>query len=101
MHSSGTEAFDTQGGENQQVARAKFLWKASDALTATLSLDWTHTNQPSTASTVLATITDPANPAAVFGPIYNACLLGIPFAPTAALVCGPRNTWGRRCGRRI
>jgi len=94
MHSSGTEAFDTQGGENQQVARAKFLWKASDALTATLSLDWTHTNQPSTASTVLATITDPANPAAVFGPIYNACLLGIPFAPTAALVCGPRNTVG-------
>jgi iron complex outermembrane recepter protein len=94
MHSSGTEAFDTQGGEDQQVARAKLLWKASDSLTATLSLDWTHTNQPSTASTVLETITNPANPAAVFGPIYNACLLGIPFAPTAALVCGPRNTVG-------
>src|SRR6202050_2991102 len=94
MHSSGTESFDTQGGENQQVARAKLLWKASDSLTATLSLDWTHTNQPSTASTVLETITNPANPAAVFGPIYNACLLGIPFAPTAALVCGPRNTVG-------
>ena len=57
MHSSGTETFDTQGGENQQVARAKFLWKATDSLTATLSLDWTHTNQPSTASTVLATNT--------------------------------------------
>src|SRR5580658_391923 len=94
MHSSGTETFDTQGGENQQVARAKLLWKASDSLTATLSLDWAHTNQPSTASTVLETITNPANPAAVFGPIYNACLLGIAFAPTAALVCGPRNTVG-------
>src|ERR1700691_2205882 len=94
MHSSGTEAFDTQGGENQQVARAKFLWKASDALTATLSLDSTHTNQRSTPSPVLETITTPAKPAAVFGPIYNACLLGIPFAPTAALVCGPRNTVG-------
>ncbi len=92
MHSSGTEAFDTQGGENQQVARAKFLWKASDSLTATLSLDWTHTNQPSTASTVLQTIT--SGPSAIFGAIYNACLLGIPFAPTAALVCGPRNTVG-------
>src|SRR6202167_2224670 len=82
MHSSGTEAFDTQGGENQQVARAKFLWKASDALTATLSLDWTHTNQPSTANTVLATNT--AGPTAIFGAIYNACLLGIPFSPNAA-----------------
>src|ERR1700689_591528 len=92
MHSSGTETFDTQGGENQQVARAKFLWKATDSLTATLSLDWTHTNQPSTASTVLATNT--ASPTAIFGAIYNACLLGIPFAPTAALVCGPRNTVG-------
>jgi iron complex outermembrane recepter protein len=92
MHSSGTEAFDTQGGENQQVVRAKLLWKASDSLTATLSLDWTHTNQPSTANTVLATIT--GGPSAIFGAIYNACLLGIPFAPTAALVCGPRNTVG-------
>ncbi|HEY3730524.1 MAG TPA: TonB-dependent receptor [Steroidobacteraceae bacterium] len=92
MHSSGTEAFDTQGGQNQQVVRAKMLWKASDALTATLSVDWTHTNQPSTASTVLQTIT--SGPTAIFGAIYNACLLGIPFAPTAALVCGPRNTVG-------
>jgi iron complex outermembrane recepter protein len=90
LHSSGTEAFDTQGGQNQQVARGKLLWKASDALTATLSFDWTHTNQPSTASTVLA-----ANPAGnVFGGIYNACLLGIEFAPTAALVCGPRGVVG-------
>jgi iron complex outermembrane receptor protein len=92
LHSSGTEAFDTQGGTNQQVARAKLLWKASDSVTATLSLDWTHTNQPSTANTVLATNT--SGPTAVFGAFYNACLLGIPFAPTAALVCGPRNVVG-------
>lgn len=94
MHSSGTETFDTQGGQNEQVARAKLQWTPVDALVATLTIDWTHTNQPSTASTVLQTITDPNNPNAVFGPIYNACLLGIPFAPTAALVCGPRNTVG-------
>ena len=92
LHSSGTEAFDTQGGTNQQVGRAKFLWKATDTVTATLSLDWTHTNQPSTANTVLAT--NVAGPTAVFGAFYNACLLGIPFAPTAALVCGPRGVVG-------
>jgi iron complex outermembrane receptor protein len=94
MHSSGTETFDTQGGQNEQIARAKLQWRPTDSLVATLTVDWTHTNQPSTASTVLQTITDPANPNAIFGPIFNACLLGIPFAPTAALVCGPRNTVG-------
>jgi iron complex outermembrane recepter protein len=92
LHSSGTEAFDTQGGENQQIVRGKLQWKPIDALTAMLSVDWTHTNQPSTASTVLATIT--SGPNAVFGAIYNACLEGAPFAPTAALVCGTRNTVG-------
>ncbi|MGH9643540.1 MAG: TonB-dependent receptor, partial [Terriglobales bacterium] len=92
LHSSGTEAFGTQGGQNEQVLRAKLLWKASDAITATLTFDWTHTNQPSTANTVLAT--NVAGPTAVFGAFYNACLLGVPFAPTAALVCGARNTVG-------
>jgi iron complex outermembrane receptor protein len=92
LHSSGTEAFDTQGGQNEQVARGKLVWTGIDSLTATLAVDWTHTNQPSTASTVLATIT--SGPEAIFGAIYNACLLGIEFAPTAALVCGPRNIVG-------
>jgi iron complex outermembrane receptor protein len=90
MHSSGTETFDTQGGQNEQVMRAKLQWKPSDAVTGMFSVDWTHTNQPSTASTVLDTIT--SGPQAVFGAIYNACLLGIYFAPTAPLVCGTRNT---------
>jgi iron complex outermembrane receptor protein len=92
MHASGTQTFDTQGGTNQQILRGKLVWNASDAVTATLSVDWTHTDQPSTASTVLQTVVTP--PVGIFGPIYNACLLGIPFAPTAALVCGPRNTVG-------
>ena len=92
LHSSGTETFDTQGGTNQQVVRAKLLWKASDAVTATFTGDWTHTNQPSTASTPLEEIT--SGPNAVFGAFYNLCLQGIPFAPTAALVCGPRGVVG-------
>jgi iron complex outermembrane receptor protein len=87
---SGTETFNTQGGTNQQVIRAKVVWKASDSVTATFSGDWTHTNQPSTASTVLATVT--TGPSAVFGAFYNACLLG--QAPGNALVCGPRATVG-------
>jgi iron complex outermembrane receptor protein len=56
------------------------------------SADWTHTNPPSTASTVLQTIT--SGPQAVFGAFYNACLEGVAFAPTAPLVCGTRNTVG-------
>lgn len=92
LHSSGTEAFDTQGGQNEQVARGKLLYKGIDSLTATLSFDWTHTNQPSTASTVLSS--NP--PGSIFGPLFNGCLLGptlLPpntLPPTAALVCGPR-----------
>jgi iron complex outermembrane receptor protein len=92
LHSSGTETFDTQGGQNEQVLRGKLQWKPHDSITGMFSADWTHTNQPSTASTVLQTVTSGA--AAVFGPIYNACLLGIAFAPTAALVCGTRNIVG-------
>src|SRR6267154_175561 len=78
LHSSGTETFDTQGGSNQQVLRGKLQWKPTDSITAMLAADWTHTNQPSTASTVLQTIT--SGPEAVFGAFYNACLQGIAFA---------------------
>ena len=94
LHSAGNETFATQGGTNEQVIRAKLLWRASDAVTATFTADWTHTDQPSTANTVLESVT--SGPNAVFGAIYNACLLGIPFAgPTLSpLVCGPRNVIG-------
>jgi iron complex outermembrane receptor protein len=92
LHSSGTETFDTQGGQNQQILRAKLQWKPADTISATLALDWTHTNQPSTASTVLQTIT--TGPSAVFGAFFNLCLEGVPFVPTAALVCGPRSVVG-------
>jgi hypothetical protein len=44
MHSSGTEAFDTQGGQDEQVLRAKLLWKASDTVTPMVSADWTRTD---------------------------------------------------------
>jgi iron complex outermembrane receptor protein len=91
FHSSGTESFDTQGGTNQQVLRAKVLWKASESVTATFTGDWTHTNQPSTASTVLQTVTTFPQ-GGLFGPFFNACLLG--QAPATALLCGPRGVVG-------
>jgi iron complex outermembrane recepter protein len=93
LHNAGSnEAFDTQGGIDQQVIRAKVLWRVADGLTATVTGDWTHTNQPATANTVLETVT--TGPNAVFGAFYNLCLLGVPFVPTAPSVCGPRNTVG-------
>jgi iron complex outermembrane receptor protein len=93
LHNAGSnEAFDTQGGTNQQVIRAKLLWRVADGLTATVTGDWTHTNQPATANTVLETVT--TGPNAVFGAFYNLCLLGVQFVPTAPLVCGARNTVG-------
>ena len=94
FHASGNETFDTQGGQNQQTARAKFLWLASDAVTATATFDWTHTNQPAYASTVIRTAGQFSDPGAALGAIYNACIQGIMFAPTAPLVCGPRGVVG-------
>jgi iron complex outermembrane receptor protein len=91
LHSSGTEAFDTQGGTNQQTVRAKVVWKASDSVSATFAGDWTHTNQPSTASTVLETVTQ-FSQGGTFGPFFNSCLLGLP--PATALICGPRGVVG-------
>jgi iron complex outermembrane receptor protein len=100
LHSSGTEAFDTQGGVNQQTVRAKLQWKASDTLTATFSGDWTHTNQPATASSVLKTVTTPADdPNVFFGLVYNLCVSGTtfptpPLPPSTAATCGPRGVVG-------
>jgi iron complex outermembrane receptor protein len=91
LHSSGTETFDTQGGTNQQTVRAKVVWKPADSLTATIAGDWTHTNQPSTASTVLQTVTQ-FSQGGTFGPFFNDCLLGLP--PATALICGPRGVVG-------
>jgi iron complex outermembrane receptor protein len=91
LHSSGTETFDTQGGSNQQTIRAKVVWTASDSVTTTFSGDWTHTNQPSTASTALETVTD-FSKGGTFGPFFNDCLLGLP--PATALICGPRGVVG-------
>jgi iron complex outermembrane receptor protein len=71
---------DTQGGQNQQVIRAKLLYLASDSLKVTFTGDWTHENQTALPNTVLAT----TNGTAAGGLInlYNFCTQ---FASLAAL----------------
>jgi iron complex outermembrane receptor protein len=63
------------GGQNQQTARAKLVWDASDRLTATVTGDWTHEDQSATASTVLKTFTTGSSNLAG---AYNACVSGAP-----------------------
>jgi iron complex outermembrane receptor protein len=86
FHNAGTDTFSTEGGQGETVMRAKVLWKATDDIKVTATLDWTHVDESSVPETLLATATSFATPGAVFGPIYNLCLAG-QFNPT---VCGPR-----------
>ena len=55
------------GGENTQNIRAKIEWRAADDLTFTLSGDYTHVDEQSTPSVLLAT-----NPG--LKDIYNTCI---------------------------
>jgi iron complex outermembrane recepter protein len=64
------------GGENQQTARAKLLWRASDNLVLTAAGDWTNEDHSATASTVLKTFT--SGPGNLLAP-YNACVAGAPI----------------------
>jgi len=68
---AGTQSSDANGGINQQVARGKLLWHASDSVDFTFSGDWTHQDQSSTPATVLSVSTTPGN---IFGFLYNYCI---------------------------
>jgi iron complex outermembrane receptor protein len=88
---------NTQGGQNQQVVRAKLLFLASDSLRLTFTGDWTHENQTALPNTILATTNGTAGGGLIN--LYNFCTQ---FASLAALtsfeavnggpppsVCGP------------
>lgn len=91
---------DTQGGQNQQVIRAKLLYLASDALRVTFTGDWTHENQSAMANTIRATTQPPAGqlgPGGFLVGLYNLCTS---FSSLAAVdttmlggalpsICGP------------
>jgi iron complex outermembrane receptor protein len=93
----GTETFSTQGGQGEDVARSKVLWKAADNLSVTWTGDWTHVDESSVPESLLATITAPqagvAPTSALFGEFYNLCLAGV-FPAPAAPSCGNPNLKG-------
>jgi len=85
----GTQTYPTQGGQGQSSMRYKLLWKASPDFTATLTADWTHVRESSTATTLLK-----ADTGSTLGGLYDACVLAPAFlnvlGPGTANVCGPR-----------
>lgn len=72
----GSGTYSALGGQNQQTVRGKLLWTAIENLTVTATVDWTHEDQPATASTVLQTFTTGA---ANLVAAYNACVSGAPI----------------------
>jgi iron complex outermembrane receptor protein len=67
---------DTQGGQNQQVIRAKLLYLAADSLKLTFTADWTHENQSALPNTVRATTQPPTGqlgPGGFLIGLYNLC----------------------------
>src|SRR5881392_3310766 len=66
---AGTDAHDSNGGQNLQVVRGKLLWLASDSMKATFAADWSHENQSAIPNTATLAI-----PNAAFSGIYNLCL---------------------------
>ena len=89
----GTDTYSTEGGQGQDVMRAKVLWKAADKVNVTFTADWTHIDESSTPESLLATITAPqagvAPGTALFGLFYNLCINGV-FTPE----CGKPNLAG-------
>jgi iron complex outermembrane receptor protein len=70
---SGYTTGDNWGGYNTQTIRGKLLWNASDKLTVTSTLDWTHQDQSALPYTVLGTFTGNVA-ASTFSTLYNLCI---------------------------
>jgi iron complex outermembrane receptor protein len=89
----GTETFSSQGGQDEDIMRAKVLWKAADNVKVSLTADWTHVDESSVPETLLATVTTPSAAlypgSALFGLFYNLCIAG-EFIPS----CGNPNLAG-------
>ncbi len=68
------------GGENNQTARAKLVWFASDSAKVTLTGDYTHVDEQPTPSVLLEVNNGLLD-------VYNACIT----TPAADLAAGPLN----------
>jgi iron complex outermembrane receptor protein len=88
--SPGTATFSSLGGQGQDSFRGKVLWKAAANFTVTATVDVTHIDESSTPINPLVTAASPTIPGAGLGFIYNFCVQGIAFVPTAQTLCGPR-----------
>ncbi len=64
---------DNYGGYNVQTVRGKLLWNATDKLTVTTSVDWTHQDQTALPYTILGTYNGNLN-ASTFSTLYNLCI---------------------------
>jgi iron complex outermembrane receptor protein len=90
---AGTDTYATQGGQGENVMRAKLLWKASDSVTVTVTADWTHVAESSVPESLLATATNPPGTVplgSAFGFFYDACISGH-FNPA---LCNVKTTGG-------
>jgi iron complex outermembrane receptor protein len=92
FHLAGYEAFDTQGGQDEQTTRYKLYWRPNEKFTAAFTADWMTTNEPTPASTALQTYS--FQQGGTFNNFYNGCITGTYFVPTAPLLCGPRGVVG-------
>jgi iron complex outermembrane receptor protein len=68
---SGYETNDNYGGNGLQVIRGKLLWHASDKLTWTLALDWSHEDTTALGYQVLGAYNGAG---ATFTDLYNTCI---------------------------
>jgi iron complex outermembrane receptor protein len=69
---AGYDQAETYGGQNLQVIRGKIVWHASDNFKATVTGDYQHQDQPSTAATILSVNAE--DPSHIFGYTYNQCI---------------------------
>ena len=76
------------GNENNDTARAKLLWNASDRVTVNFAFDYARIRENTPASTLLKTTTE-SDPSAL-GSLYNTCI-SVPQGADGFLdaACGP------------
>ena len=82
---AGYQTSDNYGGYNVQTVRGKLVWKASDKLTVTTTLDWTHQDQTALPYTVLNNYSGNLN-ASTFSTLYNLCISNSAATITGAVL---------------
>ena len=85
---AGYKNYGAQGGQNQWNLRGKLVARPAEALKITVTGDYTHVDEESTANTLLS-VNSFASPTALGG-LYNACLRGLAGPNVFGAPCGPR-----------